>query len=72
MNLEITHIGGPTALIEDRGLAAADRSDVRPSGQGQEEIERELAGAPEAIRERIRWLPMGSEPQSLPEGLSPL
>jgi L-ascorbate metabolism protein UlaG (beta-lactamase superfamily) len=27
--------------------------------QGREEIERELAGAPEAIRERIRWLPMG-------------
>jgi L-ascorbate metabolism protein UlaG (beta-lactamase superfamily) len=27
--------------------------------QGREEIERELAGAPEDIRERIRWLPMG-------------
>ncbi|HEY5708697.1 MAG TPA: hypothetical protein VIS51_04820 [Solirubrobacterales bacterium] len=27
--------------------------------QGREEIERELAAAPEAIRERIRWLPMG-------------
>lgn len=27
--------------------------------EGREEIERELANAPEEVRERIRWLPIG-------------
>ena len=33
--------------------------------QGREAIERELAGAPEDVRARFRWLPIG-EPVELP------
>ena len=31
--------------------------------QGREAIEREFARAPESIRRRIRWLPIGDEVQ---------
>jgi hypothetical protein len=100
--MRITHIGGPTLLIDVDGWTVltdpprsilqvrsttsagarrrasspdpqSRRDLIRPSTaipihyegwkhfkQGREDIERELAHAPEEIRERFRWLPIGT------------
>ena len=74
--VRITHIGGPTTLIEvddwrlltDPTFDSAGRKYKFGSGegwrhfkQGREAIEREFARAPEDIRRRVRWLPLGVE-----------
>ena len=46
--VRITHIGGPTA------------EGWKHFKEGREAIEREFALAPEDIRRRIRWLPIGA------------
>ena len=68
-------VTGPVALHDDRAKtpwscvdssARAPRSPIHYEGwkhfrQGREAIEREFAKAPEDIRRRIRWLPIGVE-----------
>ena len=66
-DVRLTHIGGPDAPDRGGWLAAAHRSDIRPLRPtlflglgsealqgGQEDIERELARAPQDIRQRFR------------------
>jgi L-ascorbate metabolism protein UlaG (beta-lactamase superfamily) len=60
-DVRITHIGGPTALIEVEGRRLLTDPTFDPPGfqQDREAIEREFAKAPEDMRRSIWWLPIG-------------
>jgi hypothetical protein len=49
--VRVTHIGGPTTLIEVHGW--------RHFQESRAVIKREFAAAPPEVRDPIRWLPLG-------------
>jgi hypothetical protein len=48
-------------LIRPRAAIPIHYEGRKHCRQGSKAIEREFAGAPEDVRRRIRWLPLGAE-----------
>jgi L-ascorbate metabolism protein UlaG (beta-lactamase superfamily) len=47
-------------LMEPRALIPIHYEGWKHFREGREAIERELAGAPQDVRDRFRWLPIGA------------
>jgi hypothetical protein len=52
-----------TGLLQPREAIPIHYEGWRHFRQGREAIERELSGAPESVRARFRWLPIGEPTQ---------
>ena len=66
-DVRLTHVGGPTLLLEVGGWRLLTVPTFDPPGDrysfgwgSSSCIERELANAPKDIRRRFRWLPNGT------------